>query len=206
MKIEVLTVGPFQVNCYVVKPKQDSNSVFVIDPGDEGKRIAEFIESEGYDPVAVLLTHAHLDHIKGCADLVNHFGINVYVPDADVAMFLSDANELAPYLYRDCEFPEPVALSAYPMDGNSCFEAIATPGHTQGGVCYYFSELSSLFSGDTLFAGGVGRTDLPGGNHNQLISSIKQKLFVLPNETKVFPGHGGSSSIESEKRSNPYVC
>lgn len=205
MKIEVLTVGPFQVNCYIVKPDQNSSSVFVIDPGDEGKRIVNFIESEGYKPVAVLLTHAHLDHIKGCADLVNHFGINAYVPDADLSMFSSEDNELAPYLYRDCEFPEPIALSDYPMDTESCFETISTPGHTLGGVCYYFPKLSSVFSGDTLFAGGVGRTDLPGGNHSQLIGSIKQKLFALPNETKVFPGHGGSSSISSEKRSNPYV-
>lgn len=202
MSVKILTVGAFQVNCYIVQPNPSNNSVFVIDPGDEGKRVVKYLENEGLKPAAVLLTHAHLDHIKGCADVAKHFDIKVFVPDADVEMFLSDDNELAPWLYRDCEFPEPVALSKAPNYG---FEVIETPGHTRGGVCYYFKELSTVFTGDTLFRLSVGRTDLPGGCHNTLIKSVKENLFCLPDNTVVYPGHGPESSIGDEKRMNSFV-
>ncbi len=203
MNVEILTVGPFQVNCYIVKPDQNSDKVFVIDPGDEGDKIIRLVETKGYKPEAVLLTHAHLDHIKGCATVANHFDVKVYVPDADIPMFVSDDNEIAPWLYRDCEFPEPAALSELPSGYG--FEVIQTPGHTLGGVCYYFAAMSVLFSGDTLFQQSIGRTDLPGGDTEQLLNSIKQNLLTLPADTRVYPGHGGSTVIGDEKRSNPFV-
>lgn len=202
MSVKILTVGVFQVNCYIVQPNRSSSSVFVIDPGDEGKRIVGYLEREGLKPIAVLLTHTHLDHIKGCMDVADHFGVKVFVPDADVAMFLSDENEFAPWLYRDCAFPEPTALSKAP---DFDFEVIETPGHTRGGVCYYFKGLASVFTGDTLFKQGVGRTDLPGGCHTTLIRSIKEALFGLPEDTVVYPGHGPESLIGDEKRMNPAV-
>lgn len=203
MSIEVFQVGPFQVNCYIVKNDRNSDDVFVVDPGDDGKKIIGFIESKGYKPVAILLTHAHLDHIKGCAVVANHFAIKTYVPDKDIAMFVSEENEIAPYLYRDCEFPEPTPLSQFSME--SVFKVIHTPGHTLGGVCYYFPKMSALLSGDTLFEMSIGRTDLPGGNTRQLLNSIKQNLFTLPSNTKVYPGHGGTTMIGKEKASNPHV-
>lgn len=202
MSVKILTVGSFQVNCYIVQPEPSSNTVFVIDPGDEGQRIVNYLEDEGLKPAAILLTHAHLDHIKGCATVAKHFAIKVFVPDADVTMFLSDDNELAPWLYRDCEFPEPIALSKAPDFG---FEVIETPGHTLGGVCYYFKTLRSLFSGDTLFRLSIGRTDLPGGCHNSLVRSVKENLFCLPGNTVVYPGHGPESSIGDEKRMNSFI-
>jgi glyoxylase-like metal-dependent hydrolase (beta-lactamase superfamily II) len=203
MNIDKLEVGMFQVNCYIVRPSSSCKDVLIIDPGDEGDRIVEFIRSHGYRPLAVLLTHAHLDHIKGTKVLADAFGLSVYVPKHDMALFESDLNELAPYLYRDCEFPAITPLSEFDYPG---LKVLDTPGHTLGGSCFYFAEDGVLFSGDTIFQHSIGRTDLPGGDLGTLLDSINREIMTLPEETVIYPGHGASTSVKSERDCNQFIA
>ena len=203
MKIDILEVGMFQVNCYIVKPNPQSNRVLVIDPGDEGQKIVSFIKKKGYQPEAVILTHAHLDHIKGTKTVADAFGIKVYVPENDMALFESDLNELPPYLFRDCKFPVIVPLSEFK---SSEITIVKTPGHTPGGTCFYFQADGILFSGDTIFQGSIGRTDLPGGDLGTLLDSINQRVMTLPSKTVIYPGHGPSTSVKRERDHNQFIA
>ncbi|MGL4855061.1 MAG: MBL fold metallo-hydrolase [Lentisphaeria bacterium] len=202
MDLKQLTVGPFGVNCYIFTPLKNSSKSYIVDPGDNGEKIVNFIKNNELEPVAILLTHAHLDHIKGCAVVAEAFNIKVYLHSDDHQMFHSPSNELAPYLFRDCKFPD---VHDYSELSNEDFSIIHTPGHTLGSVCIYFKNENVIFTGDTLFQGSIGRTDLPGGNHRQLISSIKNSLIKLPEQTSVYPGHGPSSTIAQEKNYNPFL-
>ena len=203
MNIDILEVGMFQVNCYIVKPESQSNRVLVIDPGDEGQKIVTFIKSKGYSPEAVILTHAHLDHIKGTKAVADAFGIKVFVPENDMALFESDLNELKPYLYRDCKFPAIFPLSKFE---SSDVTIIKTPGHTPGGTCFYFKTDGVLFSGDTIFQQSIGRTDLPGGDLGTLLDSINKRVMTLPSETVIYPGHGPSTSVKNERDHNQFIA
>lgn len=203
MNIDILEVGMFQVNCYIVQPDDRSKRVLVIDPGDEGQRIVSFIKEKGYEPTAIILTHAHLDHIKGTKTVADAFGIEVYVPEKDMALFESDLNELKPYLYRDCEFPAIRPLGDFESPEVT---VIKTPGHTLGGTCFYFKEAGVLFSGDTVFQQSIGRTDLPGGDLGTLLDSINQRVMTLPSETVIYPGHGPATSVKSERDHNQFIA
>ncbi len=203
MKIDVIEVGAFQVNCYIVKPDETSSKVLVVDPGDQGRKIVKFIKQKGYTPEAIILTHAHLDHIKGTKVVADSFGIEVFVPKNDMALFESPLNELAPYLYRDCDFPAIRPLTDFSSD---VMTVIDTPGHTLGGTCFYFKTAGVLFSGDTIFAQSIGRTDLPGGNLGTLLKSIKKRIMTLPNETIIYPGHGPKTTVLKEKTSNQFIA
>lgn len=199
--ILVETVGVFETNCYFVYPKE-SGTLYIIDPGGEEEKLLETIErfpdAKSYE---ILLTHGHVDHISGAGAVAGKLGVaSVYLHPADLPLYNSPENALLPYIPPAQNLPP----TQWPPEMND-FSIIPTPGHTPGGVCYYFESLNALFSGDTLFSGSVGRTDLPGGDYDSLMKSIKTKLLILPEKLAVFPGHGEQTTIGIEKSFNPYL-
>jgi glyoxylase-like metal-dependent hydrolase (beta-lactamase superfamily II) len=202
LKFKVLPVGMLQVNCYLVW-HEESRAGYVIDPGGEPERVVQAVRDSGMQAVAILLTHAHVDHISGVTGVAEALSIPVYVHEADREMYASPDNALLPWLPAAENLPvpveEPPAVEGFEM------RVIETPGHTPGGVCFYFPDSEALFSGDTLFQNSIGRTDLPGGSLPRLMESIEKELATLPPQTKVYPGHGPSTTIAAEAAGNPYL-
>ena len=195
-----LQVGSFEVNCSILS---DGTATFVVDPGAEGARIVAELERRALAPSAILLTHAHFDHIGGIPGLIEKFpDLPVYVHEKDVPMIGHPLNQLPPEYASFAKPKEVRGLES--LEGLEGLEVIETPGHTPGGVCYYFPKDKLLLSGDTLFAGSVGRTDLPGGDMATLMDSL-QKLTALPDDTLVIPGHGMHTRIALEKSGNPFL-
>lgn len=206
MKIEQIPLGPLQTNCYLLT--NDNSHCLIIDPGDNGEKLIEYIESKHMKPQGILLTHTHSDHI-GAVDLLrDHFQVEVYVHEQENS-WLQDSTLNGSYLmgrpFSVREADHLFTTDASYQVGDFHFQLLVTPGHSPGGVSFYFSEQQLVFTGDALFQGSIGRTDLPGGNHGQLIKNIKEKLFVLKDETTVFPGHGSSTTIGIEKETNPFL-
>ena len=197
MKFKTVPVGLYEVNCTLAI---DGADAWVVDPGADEEAIVKAAEAEGAKIAGILLTHAHFDHIGAIPGIKARFPeAPVYVHPSDEVMFGHPFNRLPP---EYPSFPKPAGVvdaRKFPLA-----EVIETPGHTPGGVCYYFKEDGILLSGDTLFAGSVGRTDFPGGSMTTLVESLK-KLKALPDLTKVIPGHGPSTTIGEEKGSNPYL-
>ena len=193
-----IQVGTFDVNCTILS---SGGKAWIVDPGREGARIAQLLEQRGLEPAGILLTHGHFDHIGAVGELQEKWpGLSVYVHPADVPVLTHPLNCFPPD-YPAIAAPKNIAEARSlpePM------RTIETPGHTPGGVCYYLLEEKLLLSGDTLFAGSVGRTDLPGGDMPTLMDSLK-KLTVLPDDTLVIPGHGSHTTIGREKTSNPFL-
>ncbi len=209
MQIDRLILGAFETNCYVVRRNESATECLVIDTGLDGSELVAFLEEHQLIPVAVILTHGHADHIVGLAALRQRYpGIKVFIhqldaqlltnPDANLSGLagLTFATDPADVLLREGDVIE---------DAGVRLQVLHTPGHTLGGICLYAEADSLVFAGDTLFADSVGRTDFPGGDMEQLIESIRTKLFTLPDKTAVYPGHGMRTSIGREKRANPFV-
>lgn len=193
-----IQVGTFEVNCSILS---ENGKAWIVDPGNEAERIIALLEQKGLEPSAILLTHAHFDHIGGIPGLQRVFpDLPVYVHEKDVVMLGHHLNQLPPD-YPRIDKPKQVK-SLGELKGPDGLEIIETPGHTPGGVCYYFPSL--LLSGDTLFAGSIGRTDLPGGSMATLMDSLT-KLTKLPDDTLVITGHGPHTTIAAEKRDNPFL-
>ncbi len=192
-------VGFLEVNCYII-PSEKDDCVYIIDPGASPDRIAESAKSFGMSDYKILLTHAHIDHISAIKEVMTLLPVStLYLHKDDISLYRSPANELQPLMPAVNDPAEPV------HEIESCaFRIIHTPGHTRGGVCYYFDCNSALFSGDTLFRSSVGRTDLPGGDTEMLLNSIKENLLILPDDTAVYPGHGPATTICLEKTENPF--
>lgn len=207
IRIRHFVVGAVGTNCYCVY-REGEKTAAVVDPADMGEEICKKLaEEDGLQVEAILLTHGHFDHILGCAALKEASGAKIFAPAAEKRL-LSDPEMNHSALYgRSCTVTPDTAVE----DGDTItaagitFRAIATPGHTEGGMCYYVEEEHLLFSGDTLFCESVGRTDLPTGDMDTLEKSIRERLFTLPDDTRVFPGHMGETSIGHEKRFNPFV-
>ena len=198
---EMIPVGVFEVNCYLV-PSPSGKILYIIDPGGDAEDIVRTAEKFSYEEAVILLTHAHIDHIaavKKCADLLNVK--RVYLHGEDKKMYESPMNAIPPYYPAAENLP---ALAEFPPE-DPALEILHTPGHTPGCVCYYFKEYNALFSGDTLFRASVGRTDLPGGSTKTLLASLKTILEKYGDNVEVFPGHGYSTSIGFEKENNPFI-
>ncbi len=201
-----LVVGVLQANCYVVYDGSDSRAV-VIDPGDEGQRIAEFIEANALKLEYILNTHYHFDHTGANAYLKKRFGVPIAIGLKD-APYLKEAHRAAWEFMINVE-PSPEAdILLTDGDvinlGGISLKVIETPGHTPGSVCFYNEVSGELFSGDTLFFNSVGRWDLPGGDKKELMKSLK-RLMELPGDTIVYPGHGIETTIKYEKEHNPFI-
>ncbi len=198
MGVTAICVGPLQVNCYLL-----ANGL-IVDPGDEPETILARIEHEHCTPRAIALTHAHVDHIRAAGPIARHYGIPVLLHPADFPLYHSPMNALPPWVPAAADLPEPRDIRTFEWTAFGA-EILETPGHSPGSVCIHFPEAHVLFSGDTLFAGSIGRTDLPGGNLQQLRASILDKLYRLPPETRVLPGHGPATRIDREMQENPFV-
>lgn len=211
LKIKRLTFNAFAENTYFVW--DDSGQGVIIDPGcqkqEEVAALRRVIEQSGARPVKILLTHGHFDHIFGVEELAKAYGIKIYLNPSDKPILQNWNRELTDY-YHLASAPEgfdfeSIADGDKVSFGDTVFEVIGTPGHTPGGVCYYSKEQKVLFTGDTLFAGTIGRTDTDYGDYDKLIVGIMEKLMWLDSDTAVYPGHGPSSSIAAERTTNPFL-
>jgi len=183
-----LVVGPYQANCYILGYRE-TNQGLVIDPGGEVYRIVKELSRTGLKVLYILITHGHVDHIGGAEELRRITGAPVFINplDAPGLNFRPDGN-----LYDGQE----IRL------GNYSIWVIHTPGHSPGGVCFHAP--GAIFTGDTLFAGSVGRTDFPGGDHNRLVEGVLTKVFPLGDDLRIYPGHGPASTIGRERLTNPF--
>jgi glyoxylase-like metal-dependent hydrolase (beta-lactamase superfamily II) len=207
MILETFPVGPLQCNCTILGDEAAGEAI-VIDPGDEVARIHRRLTELGLKLKQILVTHAHIDHVGGALQLKRLTGAPILLNENDLPL-LAMMNDQAGWLgIAPPETAPPdenlsegltVGLDNYPA------QVLYTPGHTQGSVCLHFAPLKLLITGDTLFAGSIGRTDLPGGNSGQIIDSIHSRLLTLPDETKVLTGHGPETTIGAERRSNPFL-
>ncbi|HTI13025.1 MAG TPA: MBL fold metallo-hydrolase [Dictyobacter sp.] len=204
--VACITVGVLEENCYLFACPQTREAV-IIDPGDEAERILETIEELNIKPKYIINTHGHYDHIGAIDAVSTVFPVPLAIHPADVFMytderFARNSGRPAPLVKRkpDILLQEGDTLSF----GTLTLRVVHTPGHSPGGVCF-ICEPYCVFSGDTLFYRGIGRTDLPGGSHEQIEQSIRQKLYTLEDELVVFPGHGQSTTIIEEKSENPFV-
>ncbi len=206
LNITSLQVGPFRVNCYLIWGA--TRSAWVIDPGAEPERILEALERKKLKPAAYLLTHGHMDHLSALAALHERWPAPYAIHAADYAWAFAASNQLPPYYARPRQpAGAPCLLEAgqAALFGDLACQVLSTPGHSPGSLCFYFKEAAVLFSGDTLFQGAVGRSDLPGSNQAQLTASLKS-LVRLPARVRLYPGHGPASSLAEELRSNPFLA
>lgn len=207
MILETFPVGPLQCNCTLLGDDATKEAI-VIDPGDEISRIHNRLTSLGLKLKQILVTHAHIDHVGGALRLKRLTGAPILLNENDLPLLQMMAEQAAWLGVPTPETAHPdegltdgkqVGLASYPA------EIIHTPGHTQGSVCLHFVALKMVIAGDTLFAGSIGRTDLPGGDFEQIIDSIHSRLLKLPEETRVIPGHGPATTIGSERTTNPFL-
>lgn len=201
MKVERITLGPAATNVWFVE-NEETAEVILTDPADAPDRIIRYVRERGLRPCGILLTHGHFDHILAVEECRRHFGIPVYANEAELALLQDvQANLSAPWVNRPTRVQPDVLLrdgEEFTLGGFSV-RMIATPGHTAGSCCYYFEKEQVLLSGDTLFAGSCGRTDLPTGSTAAIVASIRDRLFVLPPNTRVYPGHGDITTIAFEQ-------
>lgn len=199
IKLDIIVVGVLSVNCVIVW-NSETKEAYVVDPGSDAEMIQDRVAQLGVTPRAILLTHGHVDHILAVSELAEHWQIPVWIHPEDIALYLSPDNALLPWIPAAQNLPQPVA-DIPAIDGLE-FTLLHTPGHTKGGVCFYFPEDKFALTGDTLFKGTHGRTDFPGGSQREIMHSIKKILFKLPDDTLIYPGHHASSSIGNEKNNS----
>lgn len=206
MRIKKMVIGMVGTNCYLVWDEK-TKECFAVDPAAPAQPLVEFIHSEGLKLQAILLTHGHFDHIMGIDTLLEEKNVPVYASCLEEGVLTDPGVNLSGaygggYVFKNAvylEDQEELEVAGYRI------RLMSTPGHTAGSCCYYIPAEDILFSGDTLFAGSVGRTDFPTGSMGMLIRSVKQKLMTLPEDVQVYPGHMEATSIGFEKENNPYL-
>lgn len=202
MSVATFPLGPLSTNCYVIN---NGSHAAAIDVGGPPQDVLAYLVKNQLTLDAILLTHCHFDHMYGVADLAKSTGAPVYAPEKDKVIAESEAGKGGIWGMPPVEAFEAIWLSTgkTSIATMDCY-VLDTPGHTPGGVSFYFPDQKALFSGDALFYRSIGRTDFPLGNHKQLLQSIHEKLFTLPDDSIVYPGHGPSTTIGAEKKENPF--
>ena len=207
MILESFPVGPLQANCTILGDEETGEAI-VIDPGEEASRIHSRLAELGLVLKQILLTHGHIDHVGGAQELKRLTGAPILLNEDDLPMLKMIGVQAG---FFGLPKPEATLPDQYLSDGQRVglerypAQVLCTPGHTKGSVCFYFAPLQLLVAGDTLFAGSIGRTDLPGGDYAQILRSIYSKLLALPEETRVIAGHGPVTTIGEERESNPFL-
>lgn len=205
-KIKLMVLGQVSTNCYILY-KEDTKKAVIFDPADSSEYIEAVIAELGLEVEGILLTHGHFDHIMAANQLKEKLQVSVVAHEEEVEVAKSPGLNLSGQFGVGyvLDVDKTVSDSDVLNMAGFSIQVIHTPGHTKGSVCYYLEKEGILFSGDTLFAGSVGRSDFPTGSGATLIRSIREKLAVLPDETEVFPGHGEQSDIGYEKGHNPFI-
>ncbi len=207
MILESFPVGPLACNCTLMGD-EEAHEAIVVDPGDEVGRIHRRLTELGLKLKQILVTHAHIDHVGGALKLKRLTGAPIFLNENDLPLLKMIEAQAAWLGVQTPETAPPdeslkdglvVGLERYPG------QVLHTPGHTQGSVCLHFAPLNLLIAGDTLFAGSIGRTDLPGGDFGQIIDSLHSRVLILPDETRVLPGHGPATTVGEERGSNPFL-
>jgi glyoxylase-like metal-dependent hydrolase (beta-lactamase superfamily II) len=204
--VVTLPVGPFESNCHLIHPA-GANLACVVDPGDDADRIIAALRDRGWRVSRYLLTHGHMDHVNALADVRAEFPAPVSMHPLDAAWAFAAQNIMPPFYMTP---PRAVPIADLLADGERredlglAYEVLHTPGHSPGSVSFYFPDRGLLFSGDVLFRDSIGRTDLPGGDAPTLFRSLK-RLLELPDETRVFPGHGPATTLGRERARNPFL-
>ena len=208
MIIDKLVLGPFSTNCYIVG-SESSRAGIIIDPADDAKTILDRVKGLELDIKIIILTHGHIDHVGALKAVKEATGAEMAIHTDDAKSLRGLRGWLQSFLVPGLTYPLPPPPDRLLKDGDSInvaglsFKVLHTPGHTPGGICLLGEGI--VFSGDTLFNYGIGRTDLPGGSYNQLLESIRTKLMTLPDDTIVYPGHGPETIISAERQANPFL-
>ena len=211
MKIKSFTFNPFQENTYIIYDK--TKECLIVDPGcyteEEKNILKEFITKQKLTPTKLINTHCHIDHILGNKFVHQQWGVPLYIHKADLPL-LENAKKISEMYgfenYEDSPLPQHYLEEENIITcGKSSFNILFTPGHAPGHICLLNKKNNIIISGDVIFKNSIGRTDLPGGDHNTLMNSIMKKIFPLPNETQMFCGHGPITSLGSEKKYNPFL-
>ena len=206
IKIGRIVLGAIQTNCYFLFDEKIKEAI-IFDPADEGAKVNEAMKQNGFKVVGICLTHGHFDHIYGVAKLKQLSKASIYASELEKEL-LSDVNLNQSEMFGRIVTVTPDVLLKDGEEfvlGGIKIKMISTPGHTCGSCCYYIEDAKILVSGDTLFEGSVGRTDFPTGSMSELVNNVKEKLFVLPDDTVCYPGHGGITTIGDEKKFNPFL-
>jgi hydroxyacylglutathione hydrolase len=207
LDVRMFTVGPIQENCFVAR-RAGSDRGVIVDPGDEADRILHAVDELGLGVDAILVTHTHFDHIGAVAPVARATGAPVYCPRLETVV-LADINSYVPFAgfgpFESYDADETVAGGERLDLAGFGIDVLFVPGHSPGHVAYSFADEGVLISGDVLFEGSIGRTDLPGGDHQTLLASIAMLLERLPGDTQVLPGHMGTTTLSRERATNPFL-
>lgn len=212
MNIHAIQLGPLETNCYVVRPDSPNNAAWLIDVGMWSKPLVEYLRDNALQPSRILITHGHADHIGGIAYVKQHFPeAIVCAPAGEEDMLTSPEKNLSNTFLMGVTAPEaeesisPGRELSFNGDGSRPWTVLDTSGHTPAGLSFYCGEEGIVFTGDALFCRSIGRSDIPGGDHEKLVENIRNNLLSLPDDTTVYPGHGPPTTIGAERRDNPFL-